>query len=514
MEAQFTGVITLSMPTPLWDPVIGSLGGVLDPKVIISQLNTEWSRRQGLTSTGKDTNVVFQTGSRSSLKCDNCNRMGHTKPKCWAKGGGQEGQYPEWFKGKQDQRISNMVKTVTEMPIVWTYGSMGQPDMWYANSAATVHVSSNRSDFSTYHKYEDGHDIKAFGNNTVKGVGESDIIADIAYGDKTTRIQLTKVMHVPNADGKILSLKVLAQKGFESHIVGNCIQIVKDARIHTEAVLGGELYEVKMSIVPPQDSILAAVKRDSAAADLSTWHRRLGHLGDTMLKKLVESQVVKGMDITDTHPGGICEDCILGKMDEKLFESRKERDSRLFGTLHADLIGPMNPKARWTHARFCLIISDDCSGFGFAFNLKHKDEVAKAIIDLDKAIETKFQKRVHTLRADNGGEFVNSDLQSHCQERGISMITSVPYNPELNGRAERWNRTHVEGAWTMLKDSELGRDLWGEAILTHVYIHNRCPSSILPNHVTPFERVFGRLPSVNHLRVFGSKCFIKVPDKA
>ncbi len=204
--------------------------------------------------------------------------------------------------------------------------------MWYADSAATVHVSSNRSDFSMYHKYEDGRDIKAFGNNTVKGVGEGDIIADITYGDKTTRIQLTQVMHVPNAGGKILSLKVLAQKGFESHIVGNHIQIVKDAKIHTEAVLGGELYEVKMSIVPPQDSILAAVKRDSAAADLSTWHRRLGHLGDTMLKKLVESQVVKGMDITDTHLGGICKDCILGKMDEKPFESRKEHDSCLFGT--------------------------------------------------------------------------------------------------------------------------------------------------------------------------------------
>ena len=28
-DAQFAGVITLSMPTPSWDPVIGTLGGVL-----------------------------------------------------------------------------------------------------------------------------------------------------------------------------------------------------------------------------------------------------------------------------------------------------------------------------------------------------------------------------------------------------------------------------------------------------------------------------------------------------
>ena len=120
-------------------------------------------------------------------------------------------------------------------------------------------------------------------------------------------------------------------------------------------------------------------------------------------------------------------------------------------------MGPMSPVARWSHARFCLDINDDCSGFGFTFNLKHKDDTTKAIIDLDKAIETKFQKRIHTLRTDNGSKFVNTQLQTHCQNRGISLVTSVAYNPELNGRAKRQNRTHIEGARTMLKDSELGR---------------------------------------------------------
>src|SRR5882672_10820419 len=94
-DALFAGVITLSMPTPSWDPVIGTLGGVLDPKIVISRLNTEWSSRQGLTSSTKDSNVVFQTSNKLSMKCDNFNRSGHTKTRCLEKGGGQEGQYPE-----------------------------------------------------------------------------------------------------------------------------------------------------------------------------------------------------------------------------------------------------------------------------------------------------------------------------------------------------------------------------------------------------------------------------------
>jgi len=62
-DAHFAGVISLSMLTPSWDPVIGTLGGVLDPKVVILCLNTKWSRRQGLTTSGKDPNMVFQTGT-------------------------------------------------------------------------------------------------------------------------------------------------------------------------------------------------------------------------------------------------------------------------------------------------------------------------------------------------------------------------------------------------------------------------------------------------------------------
>jgi len=205
-DAEFAGVIMLSMPTPSWDPVIGSLGGVLDSMTVISRLHTEWSRRQGLTSTSKSPNVVFQASNRAVLKCNNCSKTGHTKARCWAKGGGQEGQYPEWFKGRKDQRASNSVHTITETPIVWACGSNSKPDVWFADSAATVHVSPHRKDFTNYQEYDKSHEIKAFGNNMVKGVGEGDIVADVEFQGNITRICLTKVMHVPGANGKILSL--------------------------------------------------------------------------------------------------------------------------------------------------------------------------------------------------------------------------------------------------------------------------------------------------------------------
>jgi len=65
----------------------------------------------------------------------------------------------------------------------------------------------------------------------------------------------------------------------------------------------------------------------------------------------------------------------------------------------------------------------------------------------------------------------------------------------------------------MLKDSQPGKDLWGEAMSTHVYICNRCPSSIFPRNITPYEKIFGHSPSVIHLQVFRSRCFAKNPDE-
>jgi len=119
-------------------------------------------------------------------------------------------------------------------------------------------------------------------------------------------------------------LKRLDQKGFEIRILAGHLHIIRSNEVYAEASLGSDLYKVKMKIIPKQESIMAAVKRDTDATNLLTWHRRLGHLRDTMLKKLVNSKTVKGMDVTDTHLDGICEECILSKMDEKPFKTRED----------------------------------------------------------------------------------------------------------------------------------------------------------------------------------------------
>lgn len=62
---------------------------------------------------------------------------------------------------------------------------------------------------------------------------------------------------------------------------------------------------------PPPQALTSCLQTRSV--DFEVWHRRLGHVGDSGLKKLAGSGILNGLDITSTNIHGFCEDCIYGK---------------------------------------------------------------------------------------------------------------------------------------------------------------------------------------------------------
>lgn len=55
----------------------------------------------------------------------------------------------------------------------------------------------------------------------------------------------------------------------------------------------------------------------------------------------------------------------------------------------------------------------------------------------------------------------------------------------------------------LMKEKNLSRSFLGEAVLTFVYLLNRCPTKSIEGAV-PLEIWSGVKPAVGHLRVFGS----------
>jgi len=74
------------------------------------------------------------------------------------------------------------------------------------------------------------------------------------------------------------------------------------------------------------------------------------------------------------------------------------------------------------------------------------------------------------------------------------------------------NCTLVKWVCTMLINTELPNSYWWDALQYTALLHNMSPTRSLSN-CTPEESWSGNKPDVSHLRVFGCKAFVHIPDK-
>lgn len=116
-------------------------------------------------------------------------------------------------------------------------------------------------------------------------------------------------------------------------------------------------------------------------------------------------------------------------------------------------------------------------------------------------VQSKFNVKIATLRCDNGREYISDKLKEFCRNNGTVIDYTVPYTPELNGKAERLNRTLVEKARSMAYEAGMPKEFWNEAVHVAAYLYNRSPTSSNEKNVTSAEIWYNRKPEVSNLRV-------------
>ena len=203
----------------------------------------------------------------------------------------------------------------------------------------------------------------------------------------------------------------------------------------------------------------------------------------------------------------VCEVCLEAKQTRSPFKSERTRASRPLEIIHTDVCGPVDP-VTWDGKKYFTTFLDDYTHFLMVYLIEGKYEVIDAIKEYVAEVEAKWNYKVSKIRCDNGGEYANKNLSNWCKMKGIMLDYTISYTPQLNGKAERINRTVMETTRALLSDSKLPKNMWGEALRTAAYLMNRSPTSTLDT--TPAEKWFQKRPDLSKLKIFGSIVYAHV----
>lgn len=504
-----------------------------------SRILDEFGKRSCAGTSKMSNDSVAMNSSRPKVKCFKCGKIGHYQSQCRSQeksskwNGNRNNDFTRksasFTKEQEDEYLSEASSFCTfisednnEAFIVDSQAQSAQCNVegelkFVMDSGATDYMVNDKSYFDEMNGIKpisiavakDGAKLisRERGNISVK---------TIHMHDSPSRT-IKNVLYVEDLKCNLMSVARLCDKGYEVTFNKNGAMVSKNGETVFVASRNGMLYEVIFQV---EKKVFAGIADENSQ---NLWHSRLCHLNVYDMKKLITNEMVNGLEkfVVNTSEK-FCEPCVVGKQCRLPFSKKNViRSSRLLELIHTDVFGRVSEPA-WDGSNYFVSFTDDFSRVSTIYCIERKSEVFEKFKEFVAMAEsqhcTKVEKvdctKVAKLRADNGGEYISNEMKFYCKEKGIQLLLTVAYNPEMNGIAERLNRTLVEKARTMLLASNLSKRFWNEAILTANYIKNRSPTSAHGdqfNNKTPAEIWFKSKPDLSHIRVFGSICYNHVP---
>ncbi|CAI7882481.1 unnamed protein product [Closterium sp. NIES-53] len=258
----------------------------------------------------------------------------------------------------------------------------------------------------------------------------------------------------------------------------------------------------------------AKVSSGNGDADWETWHERLCHINIPMLQKLVKDGSLKGLEVKGAAKEiGSCPTCLETKFTKFPFSSGTGPAKAPLELVHMDVVGPTRAPSL-LGSRYFLTIVDDHTRAVWVYPLKTKGEVATAVLkEWMPRAQRESGHKVKVIRTDNGGEFIGADFESVLKKKGIQHQLTVPYNPQQNGVAERFNRTVQEGSRTLLGCAGLLDPFWVTALRQVALVKNRVLATVGDKQWVPYTKWYGSASAVNMLRAYGCMVVFHVPKE-
>lgn len=341
---------------------------------------------------------------------------------------------------------------------------------------------------------------------------------------------LSEVFHVPGLQMNLLSENKITESGVNviqfskehadvlntetKKILFSATRVGSAKYVHFRAILADKsatTHACPAASQIPTDLTQTISRPPTTSTEKWRWHRRLGHLSGKYLRRLeLQSPTFPKLNFGATDFLS-CTVCAQAKSTRAGHNTVRHEAVRLFEIVSTDILGPFTTGIMGE--KFVATFIDNFSHFVYIALMKNKSDVAAAFAKYHKATEAKFPgSPLHILRADCAREYVDGDFRAYCEAAGVTIEETVAHSPELNGVAERMNRTIEERMRALLFDAALPMQYWPWAIKAAVYLINRSPSRTNPEYKTPFEIWYDRPPNYTNLRIFGCLAYRHVPE--
>ena len=214
------------------------------------------------------------------------------------------------------------------------------------------------------------------------------------------------------------------------------------------------------------------------------------------------AEMTEEIDLTKPIPEiAPCETCGISTLRSKPHNSHIRPGEAPMDLIHSDVLGPF--KIGLDGSRFIVTFLCDATQLSVTYCIKSKADVFDCFRNFKQHYE-RPDRKIHRLRADNGGEYTSKAMLRYLFLSGITPEFTVPGNPQQNGAAEKLGHIIWNKAKTFLKLSGLSWEYWPEMVRTANYVRIRTLQSRL--QTTPYRAWYRHDPHYRHIRTPGTKC--------
>ena len=388
-------------------------------------------------------------------------------------------------------------------------GAQIEKDDWLIDSGANKNMGNDKESFTELRPLEKDDPKKvAVGDGNLLDVKmKGTVELDVEVDGEIKKCKLKNTLFVPDLCFNLVSVGKASESEVTVIFSGDDCKFINK---HSTVIATGQkvhgLYQ--LNCIKSKAKALCVTSKVNDKE--SVWHSRFAHLGNKNLSKLSKEEMVLGFDYDIPKSQEICKPCAEGKHHRSKFPKEGgKRAKEILEIVHSDVWGKMDVQSLSKKEHFGTFI-DDKSRFTWTYALRYKSDMLDTFIEWKAMVERSTEKKVKTLRSDNGGEYISTEFENYLKQEGILHQNTIPKTPEQNGVAERMNRSLQEAMRSMLCESGLPKRFWAEALNTATYIRNRSPTRSVLN-MTPHEAFTGEKPTVSHLKVFGCLTYAHIP---